>query len=343
MMMIKDTRMTDWDTFSAQFGVWPVAKPYAKVMFDEQEVRLVIALGDHIFTVDQIALALCLDLKAASELVDRCYHRSILDRQAGGFEIAYRTSNFYSFLDYFIKYGNWDDIPASDRQAIDHKYLQEFIASVKERVALKLDGKATPDALPNDSVMLLPEVEAMIDAASIIVVQPCDCRRSAQSCKRPVETCLWLDDAARSSLERGYGRILSQAEARQLLRQADKKGLMHTADSEWRERGLHVICNCCACDCFPFRASVELESKGVWPRSRYLADYNATLCSQCGACVKRCHFNAFFHDGSLVKVNGENKKTVSFDPQKCWGCGLCANTCPKEAIEMLPIDRSIPN
>jgi NAD-dependent dihydropyrimidine dehydrogenase PreA subunit len=33
-------------------------------------------------------------------------------------------------------------------------------------------------------------------------------------------------------------------------------------------------------------------------------------------------------------MDGKAKKNVLFDPEKCWGCGLCANTCPPEAILM---------
>jgi formate hydrogenlyase subunit 6/NADH:ubiquinone oxidoreductase subunit I len=98
--------------------------------------------------------------------------------------------------------------------------------------------------------------------------------------------------------------------------------------------GVHAICNCCACDCYPFRAAEALGSMGAWPRIRYLADYDTNQCSFCGACVRRCHFDAFYHDGSMVKVNDKEKKTVFFDPEKCWGCGLCANTCPTDAILM---------
>jgi ferredoxin len=113
---------------------------------------------------------------------------------------------------------------------------------------------------------------------------------------------------------------------------------MHTADSEWQTRGLHVICNCCACDCYPFRAAAELGSKGVWPRVRYQAERDAALCSLCGSCVKRCHFGAFYHDGTIAEMKGKPKKTVFFDPIKCWGCGLCANSCTTGAIVMKPIN-----
>jgi len=330
--------ITDWSAFYEQFGIWPVAQPFADLMFEEQEVALVMALGERALTAGQIAGILELELGSAHELADRCYRRLIVDKEGKEPDFVYRATDFYTFLDYFLKYENWDDIPIDDRRAIDRKYLEEFIARVEEGVALKMDGKTTPNALPNDSVMLLHEVEAMIDAATNVVVQPCNCRRSGQFCDRPVETCIWLDEGARAALDRGYGRPLSKEEAKQLLRWADKKGLMHTAESEWQMHGLHAICNCCACDCYPFRAADELGSKGAWPKIRYLVEYNAALCSLCGSCVKRCHFSAFYHDGATVKVKGKVKKTVSFDPNKCWGCGLCANTCPNEAIGMKFID-----
>ncbi|OGO37128.1 MAG: hypothetical protein A2W35_07325 [Chloroflexi bacterium RBG_16_57_11] len=330
--------MTDWGAFYEQFGVWSVAQPFADVMFEEQEVELVLALGERVLTADRIAAILGMELGVTRELADRCYRRLIVDKEGKESDIMYRVTDFYTFLDYFIKYEDWNGIPINDRRAIDRKYLEEFIARVEEGVALKMDGKTTPNALPNDSAMLLHEVEAMIDAATNIVVQPCNCRRSGQFCDRPVETCIWLDEGARAALDRGYGRPLSKVEAKQLLRWADKKGLMHTADSEWQARGLHAICNCCACDCYPFRAADELGSKGLWPKIRYLVEYNAALCSQCGSCVKRCHFSAFYHDGSIVKLKGKDTKTVSFDPKKCWGCGLCTNTCPTEALRMKHID-----
>jgi NAD-dependent dihydropyrimidine dehydrogenase PreA subunit len=129
------------------------------------------------------------------------------------------------------------------------------------------------------------------------------------------------------------------------VRQADKAGLMHTGDASTLfgiERGqrpdeLHAICNCCACDCYPFLAAQELDSKGVWPRNRYVAIHDAERCNLCGACVKRCHFGAFYRDGTMVTIDGKTKKGVVCDPDLCWGCGLCANTCPSEAIAMEPL------
>ena len=203
----------------------------------------------------------------------------------------------------------------------------------------------TPFFIPKTAGLVEGQVidryQITIEAAAHIALEPCDCRRLGEHCARPVDTCLWLDDLAQEALERGHGRRLSREEAKEVVRRADKAGLMHTGDALWRTRGLGAICNCCACDCYPFRAAQILGSKGTWPRSRYLARYDAAACNLCGACVKRCHFGAFFHDGSravpAAPAGGREKLAVAYEPALCWGCGLCANTCPAGAITLEPL------
>lgn len=308
------------------------------MMVDENEMRLVVGIAHQHLSLKQVADILALSHKEAADLLGKAYSRCIVDKLVEKGVTKYKISDFYACLDHFVKYENWHAIPADDRKIINQRYFDEFISRHKENVERKVQGLEAENALPNDTVMLLSEVEEMIEAATDIVVQPCDCRRLGENCNRPVETCIWLDEGARQALDRGHGRRLNKDEAIQLLRWADKKGLMHTADSEWHERGLHAICNCCACDCYPFRAAQKLGTKGVWPKSHYIVDYNANLCNQCGACVRRCHFEAFHHDGSIIKVDGKNKKGVAVDIEKCWGCGLCANTCPQGAIKMIRLE-----
>jgi ferredoxin len=326
--------MTLVDEFIMAFGVWEEARPYVHLMADELEMRLVVALQGRAVTVEEAAGLLGISREQSTDLLRRAYGRHIMDQSGDDVDETYAAGSFYHRLDHLAKYENLDDIPAEDRRIIDRRFLNEFIARHRANVRRKMQGLEAENALPNDTILLLHEVEEMLDAARHIVVQPCDCRRLSQSCDRPVETCIWLDDGALEALDRGYGRRLTREEAKELVRWADRKGLMHTADSEWRTRGLHAICNCCACDCYPFRAAQELGSKGVWPRSRYSAVHDAEQCNLCGACVERCHFGAFYRDGSTVEINGKVRKNVLFEPERCWGCGLCATTCPSGAIVM---------
>jgi ferredoxin len=322
------------DRFTVVFDIWEPARPYLSLIVDEDEIRLVVAMDGLELEIQQIAKRLGITENEAIGLLEKAYSRCVVDKVAEKGSVRYKAAEFYDRLDHFAKYENWHDIPAKDRQQINRRFLDEFIARHKDNIKRKIQGLEAENALPNDTVMLLCEVEEMIHAAEDIVVQPCDCRKLGGNCDKPVETCIWLDEGARDALDRGHGRRLTRQEAIDLLRWTDKKGLMHTADSAWRERGLHAICNCCACDCYPFTAAQELGTKGVWPKSHYVAVHDLEACNQCGACVKRCHFEAFYHDGGIVEVDGKQKQRVLYDLEKCWGCGLCANTCPEGAITM---------
>lgn len=322
------------DEFIEVFDVWEEVRPYLHLMVDPDEMRLVVAVQGRAVTVEEAADLLGISPEQAADLLRRAYERHVVDKVPDEDLTRYKPGTFWHRLDHFAKFENWDDIPADDRRRINRRFLDEFIAKHRANVARKMQGLEAENALPNDTVLLLPEVEEMLAAATHIIVQPCDCRRLGQNCDRPVETCIWLDDGALAALDRGHGRRLTTEEAIALVRRADKAGLMHTADSEWRTRGLHAICNCCACDCYPFLAAQELGSKSAWPRSRYVVVHNREACNLCGACVKRCHFDAFYHDGAVVEIDGKAKKNVVYDPERCWGCGLCANTCPSAAIVM---------
>jgi Pyruvate/2-oxoacid:ferredoxin oxidoreductase delta subunit len=322
------------DEFIAAFGVWETVRPYVHMIVDEREMELIVLMEGRPMTVEEVADLLGVARDHASALLKRSYSRAVVNKSVEDRITKYAPSDFYARLNHFARFENWADIPEEDRRLIDRSFLDQFTSRHQSNIARKVEGLSADSALPNDTVMLLSEIEEMIDAATDIVVQPCDCRRLGQNCDRPVETCIWLDQDAREALDRGYGRRLTKAGAKELVRWADRKGLMHTADSEWRTRGLHAICNCCACDCYPFRAAQEIGSKGVWPKSRYIAVYDRERCTLCGTCVNRCHFGAYYHDGSTVEVDGRARKNVQFEPVACWGCGLCANTCPAEAIVM---------
>jgi ferredoxin len=332
--------VTVTERFATEFGVWEEARPYLHLMFGEQEMRLIIAMKGQPVDAQRVSELLEIPLDRAAQALEQAYARHVLDKvwdRSGA--ALYTRATFYARLDHYAKYEGWNDIPATDRRTINRRFLDEFIAKHRANVARKMVGLDAENALPNDTVLLLSEVEEMLDAATHIVVQPCDCRRLGQNCERPVETCLWLDDGALEALDRGYGRRLTRREAKELVRRADRAGLMHTADSEWQSRGLHAICNCCACDCYPFRAAHELGSKGVWPKSRYIAVHHRERCNLCGACVGRCHFEAFFHDGTQVAIDGKRQDNVRLDASLCWGCGLCANSCPESALEMKALNQ----
>jgi Pyruvate/2-oxoacid:ferredoxin oxidoreductase delta subunit len=187
--------------------------------------------------------------------------------------------------------------------------------------------------MPNEDILLLDEVLEMVDNADDFAVSTCDCRSLDENCEFPTETCIRFNEEAKSIVALNRGKRLTREKMRELVINLDKKGLIHTGNKNWKVDGPKHLCSCCACCCYPFRAGVELELKGLWPRSYYVASFDASKCTQCGACVKRCQFGAWALD-DVVKTEGKTRKNVVYDAERCWGCGLCANSCPSKAITM---------
>lgn len=318
--------------FSRVFGAPAFIEPYLHFFATEEEMRLVVALGDRSLTAEEIASLLKKPQGDAKGLLEMAYQRQVLDRGEKDGAVRYRVGSFYDRLDNFCKFGNYYVLPKKTRDRLDQWCFEEYLKRNHyfEKV---LQGEPDYRDCHNEYVLLLDEVEDMIDAAPVVRLLPCNCKMLADRCDHSREVCLILDPKRIS--DRTGGRDLSREEAKELVRKLDREGLMHTGGPpDWRDQGPGVICNCCACCCYPFRAARQLGTHGKWPRSRYLADYDRTKCLFCGLCARRCHFGAFYFDGTKIEKDGKQKASVSFNPELCWGCGICANACSSGAISM---------
>ncbi|MFC1850789.1 ATP-binding protein [candidate division CSSED10-310 bacterium] len=325
------------EKFIELFEVWSEVTPFIDRIVTPEEQQLIVIMSGQALPVSEIAIRTGLSATEVFQQLERAYGRHLVNKEMRFEGDYYEQADFAARLDHFVKFENWDAIPLLDRQRIDERFLEIFIERHRGTIECKKRGLTAQDELPNDVVLLLSETFSLVDAATLIVVQPCDCRRLAQNCTRPVQTCILLDDIARETLARGHGQQLNSEQAKQLLRWCDQKGLIHTSDAAWQVHGLTAICNCCECCCYPFQAARKLDSKGVWPKNRYCAEIDHTRCQLCGACVKRCHFEAFRGAAEKILIKGKYREKILFEPDCCWGCGLCATSCPEQAITMIPL------
>jgi ferredoxin len=326
------------DEFVRIFQLPPAMIPHIAFVATEQEIDLVVGLNGNVMTLPQVAEMLAMPHAEAEAFLQQAYYRQIVKRKTEDGVTTYSAHTFYRRLNPLSMYENWGDVPADARDAVIEWQLQEFI-NIWLPVVEEL--RKNPDAyvrIPNRDVLLLDEALEMVDAATEHVVVPCDCRAIVMACDRPLEACIRLDEGARRTLEMGHGRRLSRDEMKRLVVDADRAGLMHTGNRRWRQQGqLFGFCNCCACDCYPFRGGIKLGMSQQWPRAHHIAERDLTRCHMCGKCAQRCHFGAFFRDGTRVVVNDKKMRHVAFDPARCWDCGLCATGCPEGAIAMQPL------
>ena len=171
-------------------------------------------------------------------------------------------------------------------------------------------------------VLDMDSVNKIILQSDVLAVTRCTCRVIAHKCDMPVEACIQVGNAARYTLDRGTGREISKDEAFALIKECEKKGLVHVTMN--KSHVGHFICNCCECCCQTLPLIIS-ERLNLTAPSRFCATVDGDACSGCGTCFDRCKFKAITLVDDMATVNEE----------LCLGCGLCHITCPENAITLV--------
>ncbi len=333
--------MADVTLFQQIFRMPSEMLPYLDLFATDDEIDLVTRLGDRAMTLGQIAEMMEMGGWETERLLTEATHRAVVIRKITPDGVLYRSSNAYRRLTYLSMqdYEAWHAVPAEIRKPILDWHLEENIRHhdlVRRLDLLRKD----PDSenIHNRDILLLEEALALVDAAELHVVVPCDCRTTAINCDHPrLNTCLRLDGRGRWTLEGGEGKIITKEACREIVLNANRSGLLHTGQRAENGRPAILNGNCCPCCSYPIRAGIALGMAKKWPRSHYVAQRDETLCTHCGLCVERCPFGALAYVSSTWANLDESLREISFDADVCFGCGLCATGCPQGAITMEPL------
>jgi len=157
------------------------------------------------------------------------------------------------------------------------------------------------------------------------LVAPCICRRerkiAGEGCKKPEESCLIFGSTADYYQRNGLGRFISQAEALEIIKNADEAGLVLQPGNAQIAGN---ICCCCGCCCGVLRTLKQMPKPVDWISSPFYAESEPDLCEGCGICLDRCQMEALTLEENIAVVNLE----------RCIGCGLCVTTCPTESLNL---------
>ncbi|MFX1295219.1 MAG: ATP-binding protein [Promethearchaeota archaeon] len=217
-------------------------------------------------------------------------------------------------------------------QAIETKNLKpekypEIVAQV---------NKLTRD-IHAGQVITLEDALIMVDLASPIAFIACECRRQKYGYiekDRSRMTCLGLGIGMfryeQSPAQYIAGaEFVSDKEAKEWLREWNKKGLVHTLMTFGLRNGapyIGGICNCSYTDCLSINWRLNYGIKQLLKGER-VAILTKEKCNGCYQCIIKCQFGALSADVRQKKVN--------IDLKKCFGCGVCANACNKQAITLV--------
>jgi ferredoxin len=168
--------------------------------------------------------------------------------------------------------------------------------------------------------------EDLVRSQKKAVVSPCICRleRSmvGEGCGRPLETCLSFGTAADYYERNGFGRVVDQEQVLEILKKAEKAGLV-LQPGNFRE--LLFICCCCGCCCALLRNIRRHPRPATLVSTSFEVSANPETCKGCGTCVDRCQMEA------VKLVDGK----VDLNIGRCIGCGLCVTTCPTGSLTLV--------
>ena len=107
--------MTRLEDFARIFQLPPAMLPHIEFVAQEQEIALVVALGDGPLSPEQIAGKLQISSEETGALLQAAYARSIVNREVVDGMQVYTHATFSERLDPLSMYENWRDVPADAR------------------------------------------------------------------------------------------------------------------------------------------------------------------------------------------------------------------------------------
>jgi NAD-dependent dihydropyrimidine dehydrogenase PreA subunit len=227
------------------------------------------------------------------------------------------------------------------------EYLEQFVLGIRENAGYNLKKlhwakEKSPIAyrfvrkmgtwwmkkMHFGQVVSLEDAERIVDMVQSVTRVPCVCR-SVTTGKQDARYCLLLGIDP-LGLNHGWAELnthletLSREKAKELLRDFDKKGLVHSIWT-FKTPFIGAICNCDH-DCLAYKLQVSQDLMDIMFKGEYTAKVDPLQCIGCRLCQRLCQFGA-------IEYSSINDKCV-INPLKCYGCGLCRRGCKKEAINL---------
>jgi ferredoxin len=319
------------------------------VGYPETESGVEIKLLKHLFSRQQAVIATKLgfiaqplhkiyrkvrkdgiSIEDLEKLLDKMYFDGLINRgvqEENGKEIKYYANAplAIGFFEYQLNNLNEEFIELID-QYFEEAFMEEYNCSgIPQLRTIPIEQAIEPEA----GVTTYDNFRQVIEeCGEPIAVAECICRKEkdliGDSCKQTDlrEICFSFRTAAETYVEKGLGRFISKQEAIDLLKQAEKEGLVLQLGNSQRPM---CICCCCGCCCGILTHQKSYNSPAKFFATNFYAQTDPDLCIGCGMCVDRCQMDAITLEDQISNINME----------RCIGCGVCVPTCPEEAIALI--------
>jgi ferredoxin len=189
---------------------------------------------------------------------------------------------------------------------------------------------------PHVEVLDWERAHALVEQARGAAIGICSCRHEKlhlgeKKCESPLEMCISFGRDVDYAVRRNLARPVSRSELHDLLAKAKEMRLVLNTDNV--RRNVQFLCLCCKCCCTVLNGIRKFGYPNTLVTSRFIADWNETLCSGCGKCAASCPIDAIqMHGDGNARGAGKPRVDTTF----CIGCGVCGLACGKHAVRLIP-------
>jgi len=198
---------------------------------------------------------------------------------------------------------------------------------------------------PEHRVMAYEQLEERIAQIEpqLFAVFPCPCRTAAELAGNPCQLvtedfCSVAGKQASFMIREGLGREVNREEYLEILKEAERKGLVHQSSNI--QDSTTWICNCCPCCCPHLVSRQKYFDAGNTAKSNFFPEVDEEECTLCEECVDMCPMDAMYHHWPHREDGTDDYIRTRQD--LCIGCGVCASVCPTETITLKKIDSNDP-
>jgi formate hydrogenlyase subunit 6/NADH:ubiquinone oxidoreductase subunit I len=294
-----------------------------QLLCTEEEAELVDALPG---TAEEMAGRFGKELAVMQDILESLFQRGAIFENVKDGKVIYRAPrHIIQFHDATVLWPKvsreilavWTEFHHQEYHQIPAAITQFKMPSMMRVIPINEGIAAKGEVLPYEDAV------RMVESATRLAVTNCTCRMLLKKCDKPLEVCLQLNKGADYNIRRGSGREITVAEAKEILKKAERAGLVHATEN--RAVVGTTLCNCCECCCITLPFMRSAATSGVLSPSRFRAAIDANACIGCGLCVDICPMEA---------ITQTEEFHSAVDEAKCIGCGLCANECPSTAITL---------
>jgi ferredoxin len=313
-----------------------------KMLFSDEEARLVSLVPIKPFTAKKAARIWKMDLCSTQKILDKLASRAILVDIEQNNESVYALpppmAGFFEFSLMRVR----DDIDQKALSELFYEYMnveEDFIRQLFTRGETQLgrvfvneQGLSTENAL---HVLDYERASEVINDAAHRAVGTCYCRHKmyhlGKACSAPMEICMTFNTSAATLIKHGHARSVDKEECTDLLQKAHESNLVQFGENV-REQ-VNFICNCCSCCCEAMIAARRFAILNPVHTTNFLPSINDEDCNGCGKCVDVCPVEAM----TLTSANNPHKpktKIAKLDENLCLGCAICVRVCARRSIKL---------